>query len=388
MDRRDFLRISSLGIAALGLEGCGSAAKLGVTKDDKYSIVILGDTHYDTEPVEVYHSLYSEPVQWLNDVQRAEFARNGQMWRERCPRLLKRAACLVDDSTRMVLQVGDLIQGDCGTAEVHRKMLSDVMDSFKTTLGGLPFVTVAGNHDIRGNYTPDGKYDRWGTGAEKVYGSYMPARMSEELGIDVPGVNFMFKVGDDAFLAIDFNTPDDTAIERMLKESEGARNTFVLIHSPLIPYDGSSCRWILHGQDTQEHTAARRHLRAEFARRNAIVLCGHTHRTELADWYGDGGRITQMTMNSVFASENDGVYVPLFDGPEHYGEIRKNIHNGPDGGSLPDESALFEEYRSGMTRYLVADSAGSYKMFVDGRHVFIDFYAGDSSLRSQRFQLR
>lgn len=47
-------------------------------KDKSYSIVILGDTHFDTEPASVYHSHYNEKVEWLNRVQRAEFARNAR----------------------------------------------------------------------------------------------------------------------------------------------------------------------------------------------------------------------------------------------------------------------------------------------------------------------
>ena len=46
-----------------------------------YSVILLGDTHFDTEPASVYHADYNEPVAWLNRVQRAEFARNGEMWR-------------------------------------------------------------------------------------------------------------------------------------------------------------------------------------------------------------------------------------------------------------------------------------------------------------------
>ena len=48
-------------------------------------------------------------------------------------------------------------------------MLDDVMNRFKSELHGLPFVTVTGNHDIRG------------TNAKEAYHTYMPERMSEEL---------------------------------------------------------------------------------------------------------------------------------------------------------------------------------------------------------------
>ena len=415
MDRRQFLKISSASLAAagLGVPSLSAAAGLGVTSlgaaagsgsllstaddpsfsplaggDRSYNIVLLGDTHFDTEPADVYHSHYNEPTEWLNRVQRQEFARNGEMWRERCPRLLKRAACLVDDDTRMVFQTGDLIQGDCGTAEVHRKMLDDVMNAFKAELGGLPFVTVVGNHDIRGNYDLEGNYQTDGPGAKAVYADYMPGRMSQELGIPVTKTTFSFNIGDDAFLVLDFNKPDDEEIERMLKATSGARNTFVLVHGPLMPYDGSNCRWFFHGKDTPGHTEARRHFRAEFARRNVIALCGHTHRTELADWRGDGGRITQMTMSSVWSEDSFGVYTIDSEGAAQFGELRKQVSLMPNGSPIKDETPIFDEYRSGLTRYVHSPSAGCYKMTVRGRKVTMDFYAGDSSRRSARFELR
>lgn len=139
MDRREFLSVSAASLAGFALFGIPDSAfaKTSSKNPRKYSVVILGDTHFDTEPASVYHSFYNEPVEWLNRVQRAEFARNGEMWRDRCPRLLKRCASLVDDNTIMAFQMGDLIQGDCGKGEVHQKMLNDVMDAFKKEFKGL-----------------------------------------------------------------------------------------------------------------------------------------------------------------------------------------------------------------------------------------------------------
>lgn len=344
-------------------------------RDRSYSVVILGDTHFDTEPADVYHSFYNEPVAWLNDVQRKEFARNGEMWRDRCPRLVKRAACLVDEDTRMVFQMGDLIQGDCGNGEVHRKMLDDVMNRFKTDFGGLPFVTVVGNHDIRG------------VDAKEVYHSYMPQRMSQELSEEITKTTFGFNIGPDAFIFIDFNDPDDAETERLLKETKGARHTFVVTHGPVFPYDGSSCRWFYHGGESQAETDARRYFRREFARRDAICLCGHTHYTEFADWRGDGGRITQMTMSSVWGKEKESRYKPDAESPEIYGTLRLKKKN-QDGSPIKDETALFDEYRPGLQSFIHSRTAGCYKLVVDGKKVWIDFYAGDSTFLTKRFEIR
>ena len=113
----------------------------------------------------------------------------------------------------------------------------------------------------------------------------MPERMSEELGKSITHTNFFFfTIGDDAYIVLDFNDPDDTLIDQMLKECEGARHTFVLTTS-VLPMteevaDGSST-----GKSAEE-TAARRHFRKVFAQRNALCICGHIHTTELADWHG------------------------------------------------------------------------------------------------------
>ena len=123
MDRRRFISLSAMGMANLALFDQQALAKpvYQVGKSD-YNVVILGDTHYDTEPASVFHSKYVDHNEKSNALHRSEFVRNGEMWRERCPKMLKRASKLVDDDTKFILQMGDLIQGDCGDPEIHKKM--------------------------------------------------------------------------------------------------------------------------------------------------------------------------------------------------------------------------------------------------------------------------
>ena len=376
MNRRDFLTLSATGIIGLSASSFPLSALAKGKGDKSYSLVILGDTHFDTDPPSVYHSYYNEPNERLNKIQRAEFARNGAMWKDRCPRLLKRAARLIDKDTRMVLQMGDLIQGDCGNGEVHKKMLSDVMNHFKQELGGLPFVTVVGNHDIRG------------TDALQAYHSFMPARMSEELGKPISKTTFGFNIGDDAFIVIDFNHPDDEEIDRLLNDTKGARHTFIMTHGPVFPSDDSSCRWIFHGGASEKETQARHHFRQAFAQRNAIVLCGHTHCTDFMDWYGDGGRITQMTMSSVWTTEKQKEYTVRSEGAEDYGMLRKKAMEKPENANWKDESALFDEYRPGIRQHSNSRSQGSFKLNVSRKHITIDFYGGDEEEITHKFTIR
>ena len=344
----------------------GSAFAAGTPRKGAYSVVILGDTHFDAEPAEVYHSHYSEKVEWLNRVQRAEFARNGEMWRVRCPKMLTRAAANVRADTAFCLQLGDLIQGDCGNPDVHKKMLDDVLSRFKSELGGLPFVTVVGNHDIRG------------TGAEKAYAEYMPARMSEELGCSVKSNNFAFARGGDAWIVVDFNHPDVTAVDRLLDETKGARRTFVVSHGPVIPSDCQGTRWMFLGGAQKWQSDARLHFRARFAERNVIVLAGHTHSMELAHWEGAGGSLVQFIANRVWSK--DGLAVPDFQsvGPLNYGQRQKHFKCRADGTPARDESAFLGEYKDGLRRYFRALAAGSYRLEVSDSAVTMRFYGGSS----------
>ena len=374
MDRRSFFKISAGGALSLALPWNGVA---GPVREKPYSVVILGDTHYDAMDPEKYHAGYSLENKKREANHRLEFVRNGKMWSSRCPELVKRAACLIDDETRCVLQMGDLIQGDTADAAAHRRFLADAMDLFKRDLApDLPFVTVAGNHDLRGNDDAV---------ATQAYLDYMPARMSEELGKEITDANFGFSLGEDAYVVINFTHPDLGAIERLLAEADGARHLFVMVHCPVFPYDSKKYFWwFLMGNKTDSRAEQRRYVRRLLAERNAIVLCGHVHRTELLDWEGDGGRITQMTMSSVWAKESQGSYRVLAEGKKGYGSV--NFDHSPL--KTPETAALFEEYREGIRRYSMAESAGSYKLIVGQKDVHVDFYAGSSPRLSQRFQLR
>ena len=377
MDRRSFFKYSAG--AVVGASLLGRATEAFAADRGKYSVVILGDTHYDAPDPDKYHADYTDPNPTREANHRKEFVRNADMWDVRCPALVNRAARLVDDDTRFVLQMGDLIQGDTATAAAHTAFLADTFDLLKQGVApNLPFVTVAGNHDLRGNDDAV---------ATRAYADYMPARLSKELRKEITDTNFLFNVGDDAYIVLNFTHPDVAKIEQLIREADGARHTFVVVHSPVFPYDSASYWWwILLGSRDDKRAEERRHVRRLLASRQAVVLCGHTHKTELLDWYGDGGRITQMTMSSVWAKESQGAWTEKVSSPDGYGSQMLKSH--PELGEPGPVQDLFNEYRPGVQRYSWADAAGSYKLLVSPKEVFVDFYAGDSELLSHRFQLR
>jgi predicted phosphodiesterase len=300
------------------------------------------------------------------------------MWAGRSKDLVKRAACLVDEDTRYVFQMGDLIQGDTADAETHKRYLDDALNLFKTQVApDLPFVTVAGNHDLRGN---DDEV------VTKAYTEYMSERMSKELGQEITGTNFLFRNGPDAFVVVNFTKPKVDEITALLEQARGARHVFVIVHGPVFPFDDAKYYWwYLLGNRKDSKADERRKMRKLLASLNAIVLCGHTHTTEFLDWYGDGGHITQMTMSSVWREESQATYTVLASGRDGYGTLL--FQEKPELATDANK-ALFAEYREGIKDYSLSEAAGSYKLIVDGAHVYVDFYGGDSARCSHRFVLR
>ena len=134
LTRRGFLQGAAAGGAMFALPRLARAQSAG----SAYSVAVLGDTHFDqalqpefvasygdlTEDVSAndmarYTAQSTYHANWVenNQTHFKEFLRNGDMWRARCPSLVAASAALAASKpTRFLLQVGDLVQGDCNGA--------------------------------------------------------------------------------------------------------------------------------------------------------------------------------------------------------------------------------------------------------------------------------
>ena len=345
-----------------------------------YSISILGDTHFDTRPSSVYHDGWKprHRQDWL-DRQR-EFARNSEMWAGRLPRLVAAAAKTRRSDTAFLFQMGDLIQGDCANYETHLRYFKDAQTACSKGFGDLPFLTVCGNHDLRG-------------GGDKAFDGYILPLASKALGFPVDRATFSFRHGPDAYLFIDFMRPDVARINSMLDETQGARYTFLVIHSPIAASDTWGPYWFLLGKPAD--TDARRALFRRLIARNAIILCGHLHVTQIRRWRRDGGELVEFCANSVWRPEED-VPVTLASRPEQFGEYVRahptpmdedhdGCHQKRTQAELED---LLEEYRPGLVEYRKYQAAGHYLLRVSDCGVEVDFYACDSLAPTMTFKLR
>lgn len=378
VSRRSFLGLMAGAAGAGWITGCRS---LNPTKEaSSYSVSLLGDTHFDSTDTKKYHAEYlTDTTEERYRLHLKEHVRNADMWADRLPRLLQASAACVRPDTAFALQLGDLVQGDCANPAIHRQMLTDMLGVAKRTYGSLPFVTVVGNHDIRG------------TGALETYDEMMPRVMSAELRRPVAGTTFAFRQGPDAYIVVDFNAPrpDVALLKRLLAESVDARYVFVVTHGPAIP----SCagRWFLLGRRPASDEA-RREIRSLMAARNAIVLAGHTHCLEYYDCVFPEGRITQLVTNSVWTKANAASITVIDEGAEMYGR-RATGTKKRHGRAVPETARdgllkLADEYRPFVKDYFFAHAAGHCRLEVSDAGVEAQFFGGDARTPSRTFTLR
>jgi hypothetical protein len=366
------------------LSAAGAACLLGrnaqcASGGGRYSVAVLGDTHYDAEPESVYHSHYDESNKWAK-VQHEEFRRNGEMWRERCPRLLAASADLAHRlDTRFVLQLGDVIQGDCDDAPTHRKMLDDCIRLLRRPYpGGLPFLTVIGNHDFRGK------------GARAAYMEFAEPFMSAEVarlaGGGAPRAKypaFSFRVGPDLWVFCDFETGDLNPIADLVDADPSARHVFLVTHGPFTTFcTGGSYRWRLGGRSSCE--ASRPRLYETLSRRHAIVLSGHTHTTNFYRHVNGFGGFAEFTANSVWSRPELATAKPVHAGAGDYAP-----------GAAPrvpedrreDFRRELEFFRPGLRDYFYNDGAGHYRLHVADDAVTMAFYPGAATEPGRTFRL-
>ena len=297
------------------------------------------------------------------------------------------------------LQLGDLVEGDCESSAAHARMLSDALALMKRTYGEIPFLTVAGNHDVRQGAHRQGEFDN--------YRRDICAWHSRELARSIDNLTFSFWNGPDLWIIADYNRPDFKLVEKLLSENCAARYTVFCTHGAVLTngnrdprlwfslgrpqYSVSTGRKLSKEELTAEipvWDAARRRVRRLLAERNAIVLSGHSHRLELRDWYGDGGRITEFVMNSVTRTvkgeDVPGTPVVVGDKPSDFGRCRVRA-NLPGDASV---DSLYAEYEPGLKRYYTADAAGHAALVFSDDGVRADYYGLDSIAPTTSFTIR
>ena len=345
--------------AVLFAGGCCSSEK------SSYNLVLLGDVHYDK--IE-FHKMpafdtkipwnlcldekgiftWRNHNRWMNKAYgntAQNYPINVRMWKEDLPYIIKRAAENgAENNALYTIQLGDMIHGDCGTLDLHKKNLQEALDYLKNN-SSSPLLVVCGNHDPRGPF------------GQQAWNEVMLPYFDSVKNVKRENTNYFIRIGRDLYYFHDAMNPDFEYLKQTLNANKDARYIFFLSHVPLFAMAKNHIN-----EPLAENFDA---LLAMLAEHKAIVLSGHTHWISLTQYRHEGKKIDQFVLNSTMRKpERDSVF-----NPEN--NISKDKFSVDYGGRI----TLWNKYADKITTPLNTYGAGHALLRVAEDGVFVDFYS-------------
>ncbi|HUR57332.1 MAG TPA: metallophosphoesterase [Opitutaceae bacterium] len=366
LNRRNFLKASGAAVTvALAPRGLRAAT----AKPNAYSFILLGDIHYDRPE---HHDMAWVKKELPNIF--SSIAGFCQKTKEILPPLFATVRQTVADLNRnpdtrvaFVLQVGDVVQGACGSAELAARQNSDALQFVRDAQLGAPFIFTKGNHDISG------------AGATEAFARVFHPFLTEQtraLNADATAVTtgrYIVEHANSQFVFFDAYEPT-TSLEwfEAVAVRRTAEHFFVVVHPPVVPY-GARSNWTIFSSDKDR--PKREKMMDILGRQHGLVLSGHLHRYSSLGRQTPGGRFAQFALSSIVYNLD---VQPVLErsGLKDYNGDLVNVEPkfSPDTEQL--RRALFEAERPGITSFEFADLPGYAVVTVDGARVQIDMYSG------------
>ena len=288
---------------------------------ESYHALLLGDLHYNRPGCQGRDPESESQKRWRK--------LSLDMWSGRSQALLEDAAGRMDGGEfPLVLQTGDLIQGDCAASALQGSMFRDAIRTVKQYTGvKRRFLPAVGNHDLllQDSVSRSPAYDEQGRCVRAFSGEYGAVRevlmpfVKEEAGLgSVPeDANYSVRFGRDLFLFVDpFRAGMKDFIERTLDAVPDTRYVFVVSHLALLPCDPDRALALWLMPDLAETAGL-------LAARNAVVLTGHTHWFHFVRYRHSGGTIAQLAVSSI--ATNWPLSGPLCPAMMNYGEYSREM---------------------------------------------------------------
>src|SRR5437762_1828511 len=148
LSRRHFLKNIAVGLA---IGPAGNWAVAAADNADDWSFPLLGDLHFDRLEHHDHEWLAREHPGDVSQVQ--NYSRiTGEMTPRLFSRVRESLAELEKGRSRVpfVLQLGDLVEGLCGTEQLAARQAREGIDFVRENRFSAPLVMTKGNHDITG----------------------------------------------------------------------------------------------------------------------------------------------------------------------------------------------------------------------------------------------
>lgn len=365
LTRRDFIARTATAAGA----ATAPAWLQGAANQPAFSFVLLGDIHYDRPEHHDLAWVKKELPNILGSI--PGFCKKTE---EILPPLFatvreKVAELNQDPATRVafVLQVGDVVQGACGSEELATKQNSDALQFVRDARLGAPFIFVKGNHDVSG------------AGSNEAFASVFHPFLTEQTKAlaaraePVTSGRYVVDHANSQFVFFDAYDPA-RSLEwfEAVATRRSAENFFVVVHPPVVPY-GARSTWTIFS--SEKDRPKREKMMEILGQQHGLVLSGHLHRYCALGRQTARGRFAQFALSSVIYNL---AVEPALErrGLQDYNGDLVNVEPkfSPDTEKL--RRALFEAERPAITSFDFADLPGYAVVTVNGPRVQIDMFSG------------
>jgi len=382
-DRRSFLKTLLAGAATLTLPGVGAGGiERGAASSERragswtgegrapgsFSFLLLGDLHFDR--------LEHHDLAWLerdkpDDLRQVR--EYNQITREIVPRLFATLRQTILDLNRssdsrvaFVAQLGDLVEGLCGSEPLALQQDREAIEFLKTADLGVPFLFTKGNHDITGK------------GALEAFKAVFLPFLAEQAGrlngpARLDSARYTVEHGDALFCFLDaYDRESLPWLEDVLSARTG-RHCFVLLHPPVVPY-GARSTWHIFSSDRAKTQRAR--LLELLGKHNAFVLSGHIHKYSLlVRTTPGGGRFLQLALSSVNSTPEPQAQNVL-SGVDQYNANQVRVEPNFSPATEQQRRAVYDQERPFVRQFQYADLPGYAVVKVNGPEVTAEGYSG------------
>jgi hypothetical protein len=261
--------------------------------------------------------------------------------------LVKKQTAAVTPEVKAVVQLGDLVQGVAGNAELARQMNRGIVDLLYSVKLPVPWILTKGNHDVSNS---PGQPEAW----EEVIRPFIEGQIKKPANHGMytyslsKNVDFFVL---DQFFSIDRNLPETEMIAFLEKELERskAKHKFVMTHQPVIPVTDRSWHLISGIRRPVKDPLLRDRFLNLLAKHKVIVLAAHLHKYSVLSRETPSGNIVQVMVNSV----NRGLEPPA----------PKDMMTEYKGEKLVDENAAWQPSTNEVRRKLLAEERKQVKSF-------------------------
>jgi len=326
-----------------------------------FTFALLGDLHFDR--------LDHHDFQWLaasGKPDHPQILRYSELTKEVMPKLFSAVQQQVaTDKAAMVIQVGDLVEGLCGSDALAQKQNQEALAFVKEAALGAPFLFTKGNHDVTGPGSEGAFRD--------VFHPFLKETAKPFSGtIDLEHSCYAIAHGNAHFLFFDAYSKKSLDWLETALATCTRRHVFVVIHPPVVPY-GARATWNLYAKDK----SSREKLLNLLGRREVMVLGGHIHKYSTLQRRTEGsGRFVQVAVSSVVSpgavKAKDELGAQEYTGDQ----IKVEPKHSPETES--QRRAVYEAECPWVSQFAYADLPGFAMVQVQGEQVTLRMHAGSS----------